>query len=423
MVYLGELAKLPENCQFWPMTQGSSESREKRPSWPKVRLVEHKNGAKAWVVDARIHGKGERLFYKTKAEADTRSAQFRVTRKNEGHSAFSITEEQRIEAVKCADLLRPFGKTLMDSVEYFLPYLQRVTKPKLLQDLVVEAAAEKRADGLEKPTIVDFEHRCRQFLRAFPGRDVAGIATDEIEHWLRGQFTNPTSRNNSRKAVVNLLNFAVRRKYIPSNPAALIKKAKATHGEIGILKPAQISSLLARSSPEILPYFAIAAFAGVRPEELLKMEWTDLRWKQGVIRIRPEVSKVGVSRNVRIEANLLKWLAPYRQRAGKICPPNWRRLFRATRIKAAIDDWPADCLRHSFGSYWLEKHRNAPALALEMGNSVEVILRHYHKVLDDPKDAARFWKLFPAGGKVVSRRDFQKAARAASRLATRTADL
>jgi integrase len=376
----------------------------KKTGWPKVRQVKHKNGTKAWLVDARINGKGERLFFKTKVDADTKAAQFRVARRNEGHAAFSIPEELRLEASKCAELLRPFGKTLTDAVAYYLPYLQNLTRPKPLPDLVKEAANEKRADGLERPTIIDFEHRCGQFVDAFPDRDAASISTDEIEQWLRHRFSHPTSRNNARKAVVNLFNFAVHKKYVPSNPAAAIKKAKVVGGEIGILKPSQIAALLLRSTPDILPYFAIAAFAGIRPEELLKMEWSDVRWKQGIIRVRAEISKVGASRNVHIGANLAEWLQPYRHKDGMICPSNWRKLFRQTRLDAGVKHWPADCLRHSFGTYWLEKNRNGPALALEMGNSVEVILRHYYKVLDEPEDAERFWSITPSavGDKVIS---------------------
>ncbi len=46
----------------------------------------------------------------------------------------------------------------------------------------------------------------------------------------------------------------------------------------------------------------------------------------------------------------------------------------------------------------------ACALPLKMGNSVEVIMERYSKVLDEPEDAARFWAITPAedAGKVVA---------------------
>ena len=30
-----------------------------------------------------------------------------------------------------------------------------------------------------------------------------------------------------------------------------------------------------------------------------------------------------------------------------------------------------------------------------MGNSISVILEHYHKVLDEPKDAEGYWQIKP----------------------------
>jgi len=182
-----------------------------------------------------------------------------------------------------------------------------------------------------------------------------------------------------------------------------IETANETSGEVGILRPEQVVQLLTHSKREILPYFAIGAFAGIRPEELLKLQWSDFKWKQGIIRVRAEVSKVGKARNVTMEANLKEWLLPHLNKKGKVCPFNWRRLFRETRIEAGVTEWPSDCLRHSFATYWLEKHKDAPRLALEMGNSVSVILEHYHQVLDEPKDAERYWAIKPGdqGEKVI----------------------
>ncbi len=379
--------------------------KPKKADWPKIRPAIHKNGTAAWLVDARIDGKGERLFFKTRAEADTKAALLRVARKNEGDAAFSIPEDLRVEAGRCMERLAPYGKTLTEAVDYFLPYLERTAKPRAIEMLIEEAVSEKKRKGLEKPTIAEFDCRCGQFADAFPGRECGGITMEEIETWLL-KFADPVSRNNSRKAVVNLYNYAVRQKYVPMNPAHAIHKVKEGDREIEILTPGQIEALLKNSDAEVLPFFAISAFAGIRPEEMLKLEWSDIKWKQNIIRIRDTVSNKTGARNVTIEPTLMAWLKPYKTATGKVCTPSWRRLFRETREKAKIEHWPADCLRHSFASYWLQRKRDAPALALEMGNSVAVILKRYAKPLDEPDDAAKFWAIMPPeapeDGKIVS---------------------
>ena len=64
---------------------------------------------------------------------------------------------------------------------------------------------------------------------------------------------------------------------------------------------------------------------------------------------------------------------------------------------------PDNALRHSYGSYWLAKHKNANELALLMGNSAEMIFRHYRQVVS-PNEAERFWSIAPnaAESKIVT---------------------
>jgi len=53
-----------------------------------------------------------------------------------------------------------------------------------------------------------------------------------------------------------------------------------------------------------------------------------------------------------------------------------------------------NALRHSFGSYRLETVKNAGQVALEMGNSAAIVLKHYHEIVD--AEAAReYWSIKP----------------------------
>jgi hypothetical protein len=53
-----------------------------KKTWPKIREVVHKNGTPAWLVDARINGKGTRWFFPTKVEAQGKAELLRVERFN-----------------------------------------------------------------------------------------------------------------------------------------------------------------------------------------------------------------------------------------------------------------------------------------------------------------------------------------------------
>ncbi len=56
--------------------------------------------------------------------------------------------------------------------------------------------------------------------------------------------------------------------------------------------------------------------------------------------------------------------------------------------------WDADIMRHSFASYWLAIHKNAPELAESMGNTVPIIRKNYENAVLAPV-AARYWEILP----------------------------
>ena len=359
------------------------------------RVKANKHAHLKWVVRGKEQGKWARKYFETKAEAETYAQIKNTELLNHGQRGAEFPIELRLMAMECQRRLEGFGKTILDAVNFYVPHLTQTKRAISTSEIADEVFTSKKANGVKESTLKVYRHRVRQFCSDFGESNIGTIRTEQIEAWLIKTFPHPVTRNNNRRVLVNFFNFAKARKYIDVNPATEVATSKQVGKEVGVLEPKQVKKLLAHADSKILPYFAIGAFSGIRPEELLKLEWSDIKWRQGMIRVRAEVSKVGKTRNVAIEPNLRLWLSPYANSTGKICPSNWRRRFRKTRIDAGVLDWPADCLRHSFATYWLEKHKDAPRLALEMGNSVSVIMNHYHRVLDNPDDATAFWKITP----------------------------
>jgi len=56
--------------------------------------------------------------------------------------------------------------------------------------------------------------------------------------------------------------------------------------------------------------------------------------------------------------------------------------------------WGQGEMRHSFGSYFLGKTKDENLTASEMGNSPEVIIKHYRALVRDA-DVTRYWRLAP----------------------------
>ena len=176
-----------------------------------------------------------------------------------------------------------------------------------------------------------------------------------------------------------------------------------------ILEPAKFKQLLATAEeevPELIPFLAMAGFAGLRRSELVReyakeevLRWEDINWQKQLITVRHEVAKqtsrkMGNRRFIPMEAALLHWLSPYRKEEGLLIPmvdSAVRRRMKKLRLASKVNP-PTNALRHSYASYWLARSskEGLGELSKRMGNSEAVCKRHYLETLTREEGAAWF---------------------------------
>ena len=152
----------------------------------------------------------------------------------------------------------------------------------------------------------------------------------------------------------------------------------------------------------MVPYFALALFAGLRTGddgELQKLARHAERGKlidleNGVIHIQPDISKTGQYRQVTIRENLSRWLVAY---PLPILPKNHSRLIKAVRAQFKLTH---DILRHTFFSMHIAAFDSVGRAALEGGNTEGIIRRHYLN-MTNPEEGKRFWKIQPNTGEKI----------------------
>jgi integrase len=377
----------------------------------KLSKVKVGNGQRLWCVTWPKIGKGRnRQFFKDKTEAETVLQQKLVEQENEGRSGLSFNERQRAEYLECAEKLQPFGVTIRDAVKFYLPHLQATNRTCTAAELVDELLKVKEADGASERYLSDLRSRLTQFSDSFDGKPVAEITSPRIDEWLRSlsdketsRRLSPVTRNNFRRVLIVAFNFAKARGYCVDNPAEQTAKAKEIGAAVGILTVEQTAHLLENAAPEIVPYTAIGAFAGLRRAELERLDWREVDLQSGLIEVTASKAKSARRRFVKIQPNLARWLRPYVQLSGSVTPLGYRMLLESAREKAGIDVWPQNALRHSFASYHLARFDDAAALALELGHTNSNLVFQHYRQLVKPKQAERYWKIAPAvaGKKVI----------------------
>jgi len=114
------------------------------------------NGRTFWCVTWPRIGKGRnRQFFKDKAEAETVLQQKLVEQQNYGAAGLSFNERQRTEYLECAEELQPFGKTIRDAINFYVPHLRALKRTCTAAELVDELLKVKEADGASKRYLSD----------------------------------------------------------------------------------------------------------------------------------------------------------------------------------------------------------------------------------------------------------------------------
>ncbi len=366
---------------------------------------------------AYYHGRKRvrKVFADLKAARDEARTKAQMLQTGELH-ALTLTNADKAAYTAALESLKPSGKrieiataeyadaiktlngsgTLADAASFYARHHAKEIPRKLVKDLAAEMIEAKRADGASELYLKDLRLRLNQFEDSFNGF-ISNITSPEIDDWLRKLPVAARTRNNHRNGIVTLFHFAKSRGYLPKDrltEADGLAKAKERQGEIGILTPAQMTKLLAAAEFDMIPFFSIGAFAGLRHWEMLRLTWADINFEEGHILVAAEKAKTAQRRIVPIQPNLAEWLAPFRKHTGPICPCDHISNVLRYLTKDAKVKWPKNGLRHSYGSYRLAQIKNAAQVSLEMGNSPRMVFQHYREVVTE-RQANQWFAILP----------------------------
>ena len=287
--------------------------------------------------------------------------------------------------------------TIAEAVQYFINDRERrALKPANVPDLVKTFLAEKEAEGVSQLYLNDITRRLDKFAETFKC-SVTSVKTDEIADWLKTIKATGRNGNNYRNAVCTVLSYARERGYLTrekKTEAELLKRFKETAEEVGIYTPKEIRRVLGAAAGPVRAAIAIGAFAGLRNEEIHRLQWGDINLEAGRIIVSADKAKTAQRRIVPILPNLKAWLEPLKQADGPVGPKvehltNFSRNI-SVACKAAGVEMVGNGLRHSFASYRLASVKSADQVALEMGNSPRKLFQHYRELVTAEAAAAWF---------------------------------
>jgi integrase len=290
------------------------------------------------------------------------------------------------------------GGSLIEAARFYAKRFPHKLPSKNVPEVFREFLKAKEADGLSRIYRDDLRYRCGAFARRFH-RPIAHVTADEVRVFLDGLKLSARSHNNFLRSLRTMFEFAKSRGWLPKDHDELdgIGLKKDRSGAIAIYSPAELVKLFAAAPAVFVPALAIGAFAGLRSAEIERLEWSEVHLAEKFIEVTAGKSKTASRRLAQVPDNLAAWLAPHARRGGKVWPHGhcyFYDLQSEVAEKAGVR-WKHNAMRHSFISYRLAQIQNVNQVALEAGNSPQMIFQHYRELVR-PADAVKWFAIEPA---------------------------
>jgi integrase len=232
-------------------------------------------------------------------------------------------------------------------------------------------------------------------LARFGDARIGELSAQQIGVW---RSSLPESRRHPTHRVLRqVLQAAVRWKWIEDNAAALVKNPTPKAGEIHPFESWEEIEAIATELDEVSGALVIfLAGTGARPEEAFGAEWRDVDLEQRIVTVRRAFAKGRLKdytktarsrRRVPLRSRALAGFErlPHRHgvlfpadRGGRIDINNWRSRHWTPALQAAgIRHRRIYDLRHTYATWSLAAGIDIFTLARRMGTSVQMIDRTY----------------------------------------------
>ncbi len=267
-------------------------------------------------------------------------------------------------------------------------------------------------EGCADSTTRKFRYVGRRFLEKFGRRRLREINHRELEEWVLGLEVGPATKWDHFRIVRRF--FAWSKDFlevIDKNPFARIAApAKKTDGALpAVLTVVQMREVLRAGL--LLPgvdrrrwwsFVALGGFCGLRSAEIFFATWGDVGAAEVFVR-QPKRVRGWMPRYVSLPPVGGEWLALARGgdvgTEDRVFPEGQPGIYRLRKMVTGAlgwPRWPQNCLRHSYGTYYLAKNKDLATLRTEMGHESEGVTRAHYAVAARRVDAEAWWGLTPS---------------------------
>ena len=348
-------------------------------------------------------GKRQQLRFDTKQAALALIEELKARRDNTAAVNRALSPAQLLDAASAFELLIDHpAATLSEAARIYLEVIKTRVASVTLEELFERFKAAKKHKS--KFYLRDIKWACDR-LSPLHGKLVSDITRPELAALLSP--LPDSTRNNMLRTLRALFRYGHDLGYLKEVPIRRNDFAEIKRSEIDVLGVGKIRRLLDSSlehDSELLPLLLIETFCGVRPEEAVRVLWSDIDLLRGRLTIRATISKTGTARVIELAPCARAWfeLCNGERAANPIISDSESRLrsrLRKVRYQAgyrgAGPRWIPGSLRDAFCSYHLAYYGSIDRMINEAGHTDMRTTKDHYLGLVTKEAAAGFWHLFP----------------------------
>lgn len=304
--------------------------------------------------------------------------------------------------VELVNRLKPFDKTPQEAVEHYLAYLGQQTImaaiPRI-EVLITEFEKYKLLDKTLSPkSVIELRQYCKFINDTWSHLKPCELSRNDVEMVLRGLDVS----NNTRRKYLTYIKMFI--KWVYHNKEYLTKNVieginfKREKFQKEFYTNNQVADFLRKVDkeyPQLLGYYVLSTFVGLRPSEAERVEWKHINFDTMELHVNAgEKGKTG-ERHIKLTDTLIAWLGyiKFQYNPTDLIPlKNLENVVR--ECHAFMETWIQDGLRHTFATNYNSLIKNFYETAHYMGNSVAMVKQHYAKTVPQAQ-LKEYWALVP----------------------------
>jgi len=381
-------------------------------------------------VSYRVDGKQKRAYFHTKKDANEHAEKVRSQQSKFGSMVDTMSEKELSDASRIMDICKQNNWNPFEVLDFYGAHAKKISSGKQFSEVAEFICKKEEVSDNSEKYITQFQSTVRKFANHINGKAIDSVTKKncltylEGEHLFQGKmikWSNKT-RNYRRAHLVKLFEKAKLHELCYNNPASEIPKYKEEERSIGYFDPKSIQdvlNLIFKIDPQMAVVYVLVFFCGLRLAEAARMSWDWISLEQATVRVPREIVKT-CKRVVDIPDNALEWLTLLKKEVPVIelierkkeladmtkhelklwkdtIEPELskRQSFCIRKCREFKIKYSKNAVRHSYGTFHLALYGDIGKTATNMGNSPNMVNKHYNAECMDKKAAAKYFSIRP----------------------------